>query len=130
MNKLLSLTLIVASTALLVGCAVSDNERAACEAEQGTVNSERFLYSDEGMFQTKTGPLYLCSRGNTIIDVYNEEVTEIDTGFLGTNSKNVQIFDECSEMLGKTYKTSVKNGRSYFTRYACIRDGAYVQILK
>lgn len=131
MRKFIPLLLVgITASVLLTGCSVSNSERDACEASQGTVQSQNFDYKGSGFWRQRTGKVYFCSRGNAMVNVYNDEVLKVASGFFGTNKNNTYIFNECAKISGHTYKTTYTSGKTSYTRYVCIRDGAYVKLLK
>lgn len=129
-HRLALLAGLSAAVLLLAGCSVSDSERAACEERGGTVTSERFTYSSGFLNDRRTGRLHFCESSNgAILEVYNELITEVNEGFLGTSGDNITIFNECNRLNGETFRTRYSSGKSTFTRFACVVDGSYRQIL-
>lgn len=127
----LATTLAVALAATLAGCSVSDSDRAECEARSGHITETRYPFQSTWLGESRTGKLITCSSDSgTILKVYNEEIAALDDGGLfGPSGANRQVFEECQELGGITYKTQVKSGKTYTSRYACVFDGEYRRIL-
>lgn len=118
----------VLALAVLSGCSVSAEEKAACEADGGVVTSDSFLYK-HGWWDIRSGSLHYCSMNGTIREVYNKEIHEANEGLFGMNADNAQVFRECEARGGRTYETSVTSGKSTSYYNVCIQDGRYVQLL-
>ncbi len=130
MRKIAFTLVALLGLAFLAGCAVSNEEKAACESNGGTVKSERFVYASEGFFgERKTGRLNYCEIDGDIFTVYNEEIIDPDGNFFGPSEENREVFDECSKLEGRTYRTSYSTGKtSTAVRWVCVQGGEYVQI--
>lgn len=130
-----TLTVLVLSLSIftLTACTVSSSERQECEDKGGTVTRELYQFAGEPghWSSTKTGNLHTCNVGNSIVEVYNEEVVELPTGVLSSPSaRNQRVFNECDKLSGKTYKTFSRMGKTKMLRYACIVEGEYIQLNK
>jgi hypothetical protein len=131
MRKIAFVGIILVSLGLLTACGISDDQRAACESSGGVTHSERFIYSSGGFFGDKnTGRLNYCENDGLITEVYNNQITELNTGLFGTNADNTRIFEECNAVEGRTYRTSYTSGKVTYTRYVCIQGGEYLRILE
>lgn len=127
----------VAAAVLLVaglaGCTVSDEEKAHCETILGgEIVSEKYPFKD-GFFGSDSGRLYTCSDpSGAILEVYNDQVTQVDTGFFGDNKDNRQVFTECTAAGGETYDTTKtqKVGKTTVTKhyFLCVQDGRVIEI--
>lgn len=129
-----SIAMLATAATMLTGCSVSAEESDACTASHGVVKSEYFVYRGDGsLFNgSKTGKLRYCETSDGLMNpVYNKEITEVKTGFWGHSKNNKLVFEGCSQIGGTTYKTSRSNGKnSTVTRFACVNEGRYVQILE
>lgn len=123
---------IIVAVGALTGCAVSSDEQAICEAEGGKVTSERFSYKGElgDFWAVTTGLLHYCETSSGMSIVYNEIIEDVKDGLFSPTNNNVTIFNDCTKLGGATYRTVNSNGKTSSTRYVCIVDRAYVQILK
>lgn len=134
LKKFTAVALTVASVVLMTGCTVDSSERAACESSGGVVKSERFTYkeSDSAFRKTSTGSLRYCESSDGLMTtVYNEKILEVGEGLFGANKNNRKVFEECSKLGGETFRTRKSSGKNnHVTRFACVVDGAYVQILE
>jgi len=125
-----SILAVTISVLSLTACSVTSEERESCEARGAKISNEKYVYSSGLFGDKKTGSLTVCvNEWGTILNVYNDRITEVDTGFLGTSNDNQKIFKECSDRNGVTYKTRERKGKTHHTRFVCIIDGAYKRIL-
>lgn len=112
----------------LSACEVSEEERAACEADGNTVEKAQFETQKKGSkfwdSAVESGDLHFCSspQGH-IMEVYNDVVTEPSRGLFGDSKDNLYVFGKCEEMGGITYETVESSGDSSETRFACVQDG-------
>jgi len=131
MRKIAFAGILLVTVGLLTACGISQDEQAACESSGGVTSSPTFRYSEGGWFgPVSTGRVNLCEQNGQITKVYNDEITDPDSGWFGPGANNRAVFDNCKAIEGRVYKTTVSHGKTSSTRWVCIQGGEYVQILK
>jgi hypothetical protein len=131
MRKIAFAGILLVTAGLLTACGISQDEQAACENSGGVTSSPTFRYSEGGWFgPVSTGRVNICEQNGQITEVYNDEITDPDSGWFGPSGDNRRIYDECTATEGRVYRTTVSHGKTSSTRWVCIQGGEYVQILK
>lgn len=121
------LSVIVAAAAVtLTGCAVSDEERAACESQGGEVVHERFKTGREGFWdRDETNAMNFCKVNGRITAVYHEEVLPQEE-----DGRKRDWATSCQAESGHLYlvKHTRRVGKVTTTRrdYICVADGKVV----
>lgn len=128
MKKIATILTSAALVFLVTACEVSDEERAACEAAGNSVETDEFFTQEKGKrfwdTAVKSGELHYCaSPQGHIMDVYNDEVTEVSHGLFGDSKDNIYVFEKCQEMEGITYETEDGDSESSTTKFVCVQDG-------
>lgn len=115
----------------LTACSnASATDVAECEAREGKVVMRSFPYEGEGFWATDSGDLEYCELASGAVGtVYNEEITELDTGFFGDTEENIKIFRKCGDLNGRVYNTEVYSADQAQDRFVCVRDGRVKKLL-
>lgn len=120
--------------ASLTACSnATDADIAACEDRGGEVVYDKFVYdSDGGIFNSAidSGDLEYCKlESGAIGAVYNEVVTQVETGFWGDDEANVRVFNRCNKRQGTTYVTEYYANDTVYYYWLCVQDGRVLELI-
>ncbi len=131
-------SLFVIMFIILSGCAgnPSTAQKSECFKIEGKIVEEHFPYhpGNENNESSVSGPVSYCkTEDGKIHNIYNvETVTELKTDSVWdpVSDLNMIVFHRCAKLQGIIYSTTYSQGRVVETRYLCLVDGNFVQVLR